>query len=60
MRQQFNVGQEIVSQDFNDLQSRGERFLLDQIIYELLQKKSDGFFQNAMSAVLSKLNFSFN
>jgi hypothetical protein len=51
MRQQFNVGQEIVSQDFNDLQSRGERFLLDQIIYELLQKKSDGFFQNAMSAV---------
>lgn len=51
MRQEFNVGQEIVSQDFNDLQSRGERFLLDRVIYELLQQKSDGFFQNAMNVI---------
>lgn len=50
-RQNFNSGQEIVFQDLNDLQSRGERFLLDRIIYELLQKRSNGFFQSGMSAV---------
>lgn len=44
MRQQFNVGQEIVSEDLNTLQSRIERGIIDRIVYEMLQKKSDGFF----------------
>lgn len=51
MRQNFNSGQEIVEQDFNNLQSRGERFLLDRVVYELLQRKSDGFFQDGLSTV---------
>jgi hypothetical protein len=51
MRQNFNSGQEIVYQDFIDIQSRGERLLLDRVIYELLQRKSDGFFQDSLSAV---------
>jgi hypothetical protein len=50
-RQNFNSGQEIVFQDFNDLQGRGESFLLDKIIHELLQRKSDGFFADGLSAV---------
>lgn len=50
-RQNFNSGQEIVFQDFNDLQGRGDRFLLDKVIYELLQRRSDGFFQDGLSAV---------
>jgi len=51
MRQNFNSGQEIVFQDFLDIQSRGERLLFDRVIYELLQRKSDAFFQDGLSSV---------
>ncbi len=46
MRQNFNVGQEIVSEDLNSLQSRLERGIYDRIIYELMGRKSDAFFQD--------------
>lgn len=46
MRQQFNVGQEIVSEDLNTLQSRLERGSYDRIIYELMGRKSNAFFQD--------------
>lgn len=51
MRQNYNSGQEIVFGDFNDLQSRGERLLFDRVVYELMQRKSDGFFQDGLSGV---------
>lgn len=51
MRQNFNVGQEIISEDLNTLQSRIERGIFDRIIYEILQKKSNGFFQGGLSVV---------
>lgn len=43
--QNFSTGMEILHSDLNDLQSRGQRFLFDKIIYELIGRKSDGFFQ---------------
>lgn len=46
MRQLFNTGQEIVSEDLNSLQSRLERGTYDRIIYELMGRKSNGFFQD--------------
>lgn len=58
MRQQFNVGQEIVSEDLNSLQSRLERGIYDRIIYELINRKSDGFFQDGLKVVYqSSLEF---
>lgn len=51
MRQNFNVGQEIISEDLNSLQSRLERGIYDRIIYEILQRKSNGFFQNGLKVL---------
>lgn len=51
MRQQFNVGQEIVSEDLNTLQSRLERGIYDRIVYEMLNRKTDGFFQDGLKVV---------
>lgn len=53
MRQIFSSGQEVVFGDHNDMQSRAERLLFDKVIYELLQRKSDGFFQDGLSGVFS-------
>lgn len=50
-RQQFNVGQEIISEDLNSLQSRLERGIYDRIIYEILQRKSNAFFQNGFKVL---------
>lgn len=46
MRQNFNVGQEVVSEDLNTAQSRVERGIYDRIIYELMGRKSNGFFKD--------------
>lgn len=46
MRQTFNVGQEIVSEDLNTLQSRLERGIYDRIFYELMGRKTDAFFKD--------------
>jgi predicted outer membrane repeat protein len=48
MRQQFNTGQEIVSEDLNTLQSRLERGIYDRIIYEILGRKNNAFFQDGL------------
>jgi hypothetical protein len=44
MRQNFTSGQEIISADLVSISSRLERGLLDRIIYEMIQRKSDAFF----------------
>lgn len=46
MRQYFNTGQEIVSEDLNTIQSRLERGLYDRILYELMGRKTNAFFQD--------------
>jgi hypothetical protein len=51
MRQQFTSGQEIVSEDLNTLQSRLERGIYDRIVYEMLNRKTDGFFQDGLRIV---------
>jgi len=51
MRQNFNVGQEIVSEDLNTLQSRLERGIYDRIVYEILSRKTDGFFQDGFKVL---------
>jgi len=50
-RQNFNIGQEIISEDLNSLQSRIERGVFDRVIFEILQRKTDGFFQNSFKAI---------
>lgn len=44
MRQNFNVGQEIVSEDLNYIQSRADKGLFDRVLYELMGRKTDAFF----------------
>lgn len=51
MRQNFSSGQEIVSADLNTISSRVERGILDRIIYEMLQKKTDAFFQDGFKVL---------
>jgi hypothetical protein len=51
MRQNFNSGQEIVFDDFNSMQSRLERGMLDRIIYQILNKKTDSFFQDSFKVL---------
>lgn len=51
MRQNFNVGQEIVSEDLNTLQSRLERGIYDRIVYEILSRKTNGFFQDGFKVL---------
>lgn len=51
MRQNFNIGQEIVSGDLNTLQSRIERGIFDRIIYEMLQRTTNAFFVDGFKAV---------
>lgn len=46
MRQNFNIGQEIISEDLNSLQGRLERGIYDRIIYEILGRRTDGFFKD--------------
>jgi hypothetical protein len=47
MRQQFNVGQEIISQDLNSLQSRLERGIYDRLLYEMMGRKTNAFFKDS-------------
>lgn len=58
MRQQFNIGQEIISQDLNSLQSRLERGIYDRILYQLMNRKTDAFFKDSFE-VLRLSAFSF-
>lgn len=47
MRQQFNDGQEVIYQDFNDLQAGMEKVMHDRIAYELVQRSTDRFFSDS-------------
>ena len=58
MRQQFNVGQEIISQDLNSLQSRVEKGIYDRLLYQLMGRKTDAFFKDSFE-VLRLSAFSF-
>lgn len=51
MNQNFAVGQEIISQDLNDLQSRLERGIYDRIIYEILGRNTNGFFKDGFKVL---------
>lgn len=50
-RQFFNLGQEVISADLNSLQSRIERGFLDYLIYELLGRRTDAFFQGGLKVL---------
>lgn len=44
----FNEGQEIIFQDLNKIGTRVERFILDKVIYELMGRRTDGFYQDGL------------
>jgi hypothetical protein len=44
MRVTFNEGQEVIKDDLNELQQAKEREFYDRVVYELLQRTTDGFF----------------
>ena len=46
-RQQFNDGQEVVFEDYNNLQARREQELYDRVILELVQRAEDAFFDDS-------------
>ena len=46
-RTNFEDGRELIYQDFNRITSRVERFVLDSLIYEILGRASEGFFQDS-------------
>jgi len=50
-RQNFGIGQEAISADSNKIPSRIEKGLFDFIIFQMLGKKQNGFFQNSFNAV---------
>lgn len=45
-RVNFNEGQELVYQDLNKMGAAAERELYDRVVYELLQRSSNGVFQD--------------
>lgn len=47
MRVYFNEGQEIVRDDFNKISSSRQREFYDRILYEILQRTTDGFFEGS-------------
>lgn len=46
-RTNFEDGRELIYQDFNKISSRMERFILDSLVYEILGRQSEGFFQDS-------------
>jgi hypothetical protein len=61
MRQNFSEGQEIIYQDLNTLQGRMQRGIFDQILYELLGRKTNAFFQDGLKvSKVSDIEFSVN
>lgn len=44
----FNVGQEIISQDLNKIAPRIEQFLFDKVLFELMGRKTDAFYQDGL------------
>lgn len=52
-RQKWNDGQEIIFQDLNKLQSRVYKTFFDHVIYELLQRQTDGFFNTSLKVLFT-------
>lgn len=46
--QNFNDGQEIIHEDLNKVSTRLEKFMLDKVLYELIGRTNEGFFQDSM------------
>ena len=46
-RRQFNDGMEVVFEDFNKMSQEAERELYDRVIYELVQRAEDAFFDDS-------------
>ena len=68
-RQNFNDGQEIIYQDLNKINSRTERLVFDKVLFELIGRSQEGFFQdsfkvsrisNTSVSVSSGLGFQLN
>jgi hypothetical protein len=55
-RRNFQDGQEVVIQDFNDLSKALERGIYDRVIYEMLQRSSNAFFQDSFRVVFASAN----
>lgn len=49
MRQNYNEGQEIIFQDLNKGSSRTEKLMFDTILFELMGRNSEGFFQDSLN-----------
>lgn len=49
MFQNFNDGQEIIYQDLNKIPSRFQRLIFDKVIYEMIGRNNQGFFQDSIS-----------
>lgn len=49
MFQNFNDGQEIIYQDLNKIPSRFQRLIFDKIVYEMIGRNNQGFFQDSIS-----------
>lgn len=45
--QNFNEGQEIIYQDLNKISSRMQRFIFDKVLFELMGRNNQGFFQDS-------------
>ena len=48
-RRQFNDGQEVIYQDFNDMGAGVERELYDRVIYELVNRGEDAVFSDSFT-----------
>ena len=52
-RQKFNSGQEVIFQDLNSLQGRLQRGIFDRMLFEMMGRKSDGFFSDGFKLVFA-------
>lgn len=52
-RQQWNDGQEIIFQDLNKLQSRIYKSFFDDVIFELMRRKVNGFFNDSFKVLFT-------
>lgn len=52
-RNNLNEGQELVYSDLNKTTPRIEKHLFDRILYELMQRKTDGFFSDSFKLIYS-------
>jgi hypothetical protein len=60
-RRIVNDGQELIYQDLNDLQALSEQEIYDRVVFQMLQKVENAFFQDSFKAVfVDATNVSLN